>query len=42
MRAVLAEGPWLKDPLAIRKSWHEDEYQLVDRGGGEQMCFGIL
>ena len=42
MRVVLASEPWLKDPLVIRKKWQEDEYQLVDHGGGRQMCFGIL
>lgn len=42
MQAVLAQKPWLKDPLAIRKKWDEDEYRLVDHGYGEQMCFGIL
>ena len=42
MRVVLAGEPWLKDPLAIRKKWQEDEYQLIDHGGGKRLCFGIL
>lgn len=42
MQAVIAEKPWLKDPLSVRKKWDEDEYKLIDHGGGKQMCFGIL
>jgi amidase len=26
----------------VRKKWDKDEYDLVDHGGGKQMCFGIL
>jgi Asp-tRNA(Asn)/Glu-tRNA(Gln) amidotransferase A subunit family amidase len=42
MKAILAQKPWLKDPLVVRKKWDEDEYQLVDHGEGNKMCFGIL
>jgi amidase len=42
MQAVIAEKPWLKDPLSVRKKWDEDEYKLIDHGGGKQLCFGIL
>ncbi|KAF9241345.1 general amidase [Melanogaster broomeanus] len=31
MEAVIKAKPWLKDPLAVRKKWDEDEYQLKDR-----------
>lgn len=42
MRAVLAGKPLLVDPLVIRKKWQEDEYEIVDHGGGKQLCFGML
>jgi len=42
MKAVIAQKPWLKDPLVPRKKWDEDEYQLIDHGHGKQLCFGIL
>jgi amidase len=42
MKSVIAQQPWLKDPLVARKKWDEDEYKLIDHGGGKQMCFGIL
>ncbi|KIK70774.1 hypothetical protein GYMLUDRAFT_254100 [Collybiopsis luxurians FD-317 M1] len=42
MKAVIDARPWLKDPLAVRKRWSEDEYNLADHGGGKQMCFAIL
>jgi amidase len=42
MRSVLSKEPWQYDPLAIRKKWNEDEYQLCDHNGGKQLCFGIL
>jgi amidase len=42
MKTVIAQKPWLKDPLAIRKKWDEDEYQLIEHGCGKHMCFGIL
>lgn len=42
MQAVIAQKPWLKDPLATRKKWDEDEYNLIDHGGGRQLCFGFL
>jgi amidase len=40
---VIAESkPWLKDAMAIRKPWNEDEYNLVDHNKGRMLCFGIL
>jgi len=32
----------LKDPLSPRKLWNEDEYHLVEHGGGKKLTFGIL
>jgi len=42
VRAVLGQKPWLKDPLAVRKPWSEDEYQLSEHGRGRKLSFGIL
>lgn len=42
MEAVIKAKPWLKDPLAVRKSWDEAEYQLVDHGNGKNLVFGIM
>lgn len=42
MQTVIAQKPWLKDPLAVRKKWDNQEYHLEDHGGGKQMCFGIM
>ncbi|KAF9229322.1 general amidase [Gyrodon lividus] len=40
--AVIKAKPWLKDPLAVRKKWDEDEYQLKDRDNGQKLCFAIM
>ncbi|KAG1747918.1 general amidase [Suillus paluster] len=42
MKAVVNAKPWLKDPLAVRKKWDEDEYNLADHGYGKDLCFGIM
>jgi len=42
MKAVIDAKPWLKDPLAVRKKWDEDEYNLIDHGSGKNLCFGIM
>ncbi|KAK7059185.1 hypothetical protein VNI00_001812 [Paramarasmius palmivorus] len=42
MKAVVDAQPWLKDPLAVRKRWSEEEYQLIEHGKGKQLCFAIL
>jgi len=42
MEAVIKAKPWLKDPLAVRKGWDEDEYQLKDRDSGRKLCFAIM
>ncbi|KAG2366573.1 general amidase [Suillus spraguei] len=42
MKAVINSKPWLKDPLAVRKKWDEDEYDLVDHGSGKDLCFAIM
>jgi Asp-tRNA(Asn)/Glu-tRNA(Gln) amidotransferase A subunit family amidase len=40
--AVIKAKPWLKDPLAVRKKWDEDEYLLKDRDSGQKLCFAIM
>src|ERR1700742_3797684 len=43
MQAVMEHEPWLRDPLAIRKRWNADEYNLAEHGGvGGRLCFGII
>uniref|UniRef100_A0A0W0FPE1 Amidase domain-containing protein n=1 Tax=Moniliophthora roreri TaxID=221103 RepID=A0A0W0FPE1_MONRR len=42
MKSVIQQQPWLKDPLAARKPWNEEEYKLTDRKGGERLCFAIM
>ena len=42
MKSVASQKPWLKDPLAVRKPWNEEEYGLVEHGHGKNMCFAIL
>jgi Amidase len=42
MKAVINTKPWLNDPLAVRKKWDEDEYNLVDHGSGKKLCFAIM
>jgi len=42
MKAVIDAKPWLKDPLAVRKRWNEEEYNLIDHGYGKNLCFAIL
>lgn len=42
MEAVIGQKPWLKDPLSTRKHWNEDEYRLIEHGGGTKLTFGIL
>ena len=42
MQAVIGQKPWLKDPLSMRKHWDENEYRLVEHGGGQKLVFGIL
>ncbi|KAI0029809.1 general amidase [Vararia minispora EC-137] len=42
MKAVINSEPWLKDPLAIRKPWDEDEYKLKHHGAGGKLVFGFL
>ncbi|CAL1717065.1 unnamed protein product [Somion occarium] len=42
MQAVISAKPWLKDPLAIRKKWDDEAYALVEHGGGQKLCFGLL
>lgn len=42
MRAVIAQQPWLRDPLCVRKKWDEDAYQLAEHGGGKKLCFAIM
>ncbi|PSS37707.1 hypothetical protein PHLCEN_2v400 [Hermanssonia centrifuga] len=42
MQAVISAEPWLKDSLARRKKWDNDEYALVEHGSGKQLCFAIM
>ncbi|KAH9991619.1 general amidase [Russula compacta] len=42
MQAVIGQKPWLRDPLTLRKHWDEDEYHLIEHGGGKKLTFGIL
>ncbi|KAG6906122.1 hypothetical protein DXG01_015796 [Tephrocybe rancida] len=42
IQGVLSQKSWLRDPNVIRKGWSEDEYRLVEHGGGKQLCFGII
>ncbi|KAG2111804.1 general amidase [Suillus cothurnatus] len=42
MKAVVNAKPWFIDPLAVRKKWDEDEYNLVDHGSGKHLCFAIM
>lgn len=40
-KAVIDGKPWTKDPLAIRKVWDEDAYQLKEHGNGKDLCIAI-
>lgn len=42
MQGVIGEKPWSKDPLAVRKTWNEDEYKLAEHGSGKPLCFAIM
>ncbi|THH06919.1 hypothetical protein EW145_g3745 [Phellinidium pouzarii] len=41
-KAVIDLQPWTKDPLAVRKAWDEEGYQLKEHGNGKDLCFAIL
>ena len=41
-KAIIDGRPWGRDPLVIRKVWNEEEYRLVEHGGGRGLCFAIL
>lgn len=42
MKAIASQQPWYKDPLAVRKPWNEAEYNLIDHGQGNKLCFAVL
>ena len=42
MKAVIDAKPWLKDPMAMRKSWDQLGYELFEHGNGKRLVFGIL
>ncbi|KDQ63717.1 hypothetical protein JAAARDRAFT_148343 [Jaapia argillacea MUCL 33604] len=42
MKAIADSKPWQKDPLAVRKPWNEEEYNLLEHGHGKELCFGII
>ncbi|KAF9528397.1 general amidase [Crepidotus variabilis] len=42
-KAIISARPWRYDPLAIRKAWSEEEWDLSEHGGvGSQLCFAIM
>lgn len=41
-KSIIDAHPWDRDPLAIRKVWSDEEYRLVEHGGGKGMCFAML
>ncbi|KII87664.1 hypothetical protein PLICRDRAFT_699214 [Plicaturopsis crispa FD-325 SS-3] len=41
-KAIFDTKPWLKDPLVINKEWSQKEYELINHGGGKQLCFAIM
>ncbi|KLO20289.1 general amidase [Schizopora paradoxa] len=43
MQTIISSKPWERDPLAIRKAWDEEGYQLRDHGGDPKgLVFAIL
>jgi len=42
MQGVVGQKPWVKDPLVVRKRWSGDEYNLIDHGEGNPLCFAIM
>lgn len=42
MQAIIAGSPWTKDPLAVRKAWDEEAYQLTEHGNGKDLVFAIM
>lgn len=42
VKAVLDARPWDHDPMGVRMPWRQDEYQLVNHGGGKKLCYAIL
>ena len=32
----------MKDSYVIRKKWSEEEYNLIDHGKGEKLCFAVM
>ncbi|KAF8195207.1 hypothetical protein K438DRAFT_1760877 [Mycena galopus ATCC 62051] len=41
-KAVLSKQPEKKDPLTTRKRRNGEEYNLIDHGNGEKLCFAIM
>ncbi|KDQ31042.1 hypothetical protein PLEOSDRAFT_1092424 [Pleurotus ostreatus PC15] len=41
-QSVIESQPWLKDPLALRKRWSPEEYDLIEHNNGKNLCFAIL
>ncbi|KAG5638584.1 hypothetical protein H0H81_011804 [Sphagnurus paluster] len=41
-KAIIDAKPWTRDPLALRKPWSEQDYALVEHGGGRRMCFAMM
>jgi amidase len=42
MKVVINQKPWLKDPLAVRKSWDDDAFLLAEHGYGKKLCFAVM
>ncbi|CDO71533.1 hypothetical protein BN946_scf184911.g3 [Trametes cinnabarina] len=42
LRGILDMEPWRYCPETVPKPWSQDDYSLKSRGGGEQLCFGIM
>lgn len=41
-KAIVGLKPWTKDPLAVRKPWDEDAYELKEHGDGKDLCFALI
>ena len=42
VRSVLQAEPWRYCPNTFPKPWSQDDYELKTRGGGKELCFGIM
>ncbi len=42
MESVVQTQPWKRDPPTVPKPWSDEEYRLINHGGGKKLCFGIM